>query len=62
MVFSIGEKIICRDEDCDGVYFIGEIVDIWRNSKEMVTGYFAALDSGKYININPDYIQVANNN
>ena len=61
MELSIGEKIICRDEDCDGVYFIGEIVDIWRNSREMVTGYFAALNSGKYVNINPDYIKVTFN-
>jgi hypothetical protein len=62
MELSIGEKIICKDEDCDGVYFVGEIVDIWRNSKEMITGYFAALNSGKYVNINPDYIKVAYNN
>ena len=61
MELSIGEKIICRDEDCGGVYFIGEIVDIWRNSKEMVTGYFATLNSGKYVNINPDNIKVAFN-
>ena len=40
MELNIGEKIICRDEDCDGVYFVGEIVDIWRNSKEVITGYF----------------------
>ena len=59
MELSIGEKIICRDEDCDGVYFIGEIVDIWRNSKEMITGYFTALNSGKYVNINPDHIKLA---
>ena len=62
MELSIGEKIICRDEDCDGVYFIGEIVDIWRNSREMITGYFTALNSGKYVNINPDNIKMAINN
>jgi hypothetical protein len=62
MELNIGEKIICKDEDCDGVYFIGEIVDIWRNSKEMITGYFTALNSGKYVNINPDNIKLAINN
>lgn len=60
MELSVGEKIICKDDDYDGVYFIGEIVDIWRNSREMITGYFATLNSGKYVNINPDYIQAAN--
>ena len=60
MEFSIGEKIIYKDEDNNGVYFIGEIVDIWRNSKEMITGYFTALNSGLYVNINPDYLEVAN--
>ena len=62
MELSIGDKIICRDEDCDGVYFFGEIVDIWQNSKEMITGYFTALNSGKYVNIDPDCIQLAVNN
>ena len=61
MEFSIGEKIIYKDEDSDGVYFIGEIVDIWRNSKEMITGYFAALNSGLYVNINSDHLEMANN-
>ncbi len=62
MELSIGEKIICRDEDCDGVYFVGEIVDIWRNSKEVIIGYFTALNSGKYVNINPNFIEAAINN
>ena len=62
MELSIGDKIICRDEDCDGVYFFGEIVDIWQNSKEMITGYFTALNSGKYVNIDPDCIKQAVNN
>ena len=62
MELSIGEKIICKDEDRDGVYFVGEIVDIWRNNKEMITGYFTALNSGKYVNINPDCFKAAINN
>jgi UDP-2,3-diacylglucosamine pyrophosphatase LpxH len=60
MEFSIGEKIIYKDEDNDGVYFIGEIVDVWRNRKEMITGYFAALNSGLYVNIDPDYLEAVN--
>jgi len=62
MEFSIGEKIIYKDEDNNGVYFIGEIVDVWRNSKEMITGYFTALNSGLYVTIDPEYIKVASNN
>ena len=60
MEFSIGEKIIYKDEDKDGVYFIGEIVDVWRNRKEMITGYFAALNSGLYVNIDPEYLEAVN--
>ena len=58
MVIKIGDRIIYRDEDQDGVYFIGEIVDIWRNSKNKVIGYFAALNSGLYVHIEPNYLSV----
>jgi UDP-2,3-diacylglucosamine pyrophosphatase LpxH len=61
MEFNIGEKILYKDEDSDGVYFVGEIVDIWRNSKEMITGYLAALNSGLYVNINPNQLKAVNN-
>jgi hypothetical protein len=39
------------------VYFIGEIVDIWRNSRDKIIGYFAALNSGLYVPIAPGYIK-----
>jgi hypothetical protein len=58
MVIKIGDRIIYRDEDRDGVYFLGEIVDIWRNSKNKITGYFAALNSGLYVHIEPSYLRV----
>ena len=61
MELNIGEKIIYKDEDNNGVYFIGEIVDVWRNSKEKITGYFTALNSGLYVNINPDHLELVNN-
>ena len=56
MAVNIGDRIIYRDEDRDGVYFFGEIVDIWRNSKNKITGYLAALNSGLYVHIEPHYL------
>ena len=56
MVINIGDKILYRDEDRGGVYFIGEIVDIWRNSRDIIISYFAALNSGQYVPIEPNYI------
>jgi hypothetical protein len=58
MAMKIGDRIIYRDEDRDGVYFFGEIVDIWRNSKDKITGYLAALNSGLYVHIEPNYLRV----
>ncbi|MBN2075037.1 MAG: hypothetical protein JW762_05755 [Dehalococcoidales bacterium] len=57
MEIKIGDRIIYKDEDNNGVYFIGEIVDIWRNSREKITGYFAALNSGIYVHIKADYLK-----
>lgn len=57
MESKIGDRIIYKDEDNDGVYFIGEIVDIWRNSRCKIVGYFATLNSGLYVHINPDYLK-----
>ncbi|HEY93426.1 MAG TPA: hypothetical protein G4O15_00615 [Dehalococcoidia bacterium] len=59
MVINIGDRIIYRDEDQDGVYFFGEIVDIWRNSRDKIIGYLAALNSGLYVRIEPNYLSVA---
>jgi len=57
MIINIGDKILYRDEDRGGLYFIGEIVDIWRNSRDKIIGYFAALNSGLYVPIAPNYIK-----
>ena len=59
MEIKIGDKILYKDEDRGGVYFIGEIIDIWRNSRDKIVGYFAALNSGLYVHIQPNYIKVA---
>ena len=58
MEIKIGDRIIYRDEDRGGVYFIGEIVDIWRNSRDRIIGYLAELNSGLYVHIKPNYIFV----
>jgi hypothetical protein len=54
MAINIGDKIIYRDEDRDGKYVAGEIVDIWVNDRDTIIGYFAALDSGLYVHIKPN--------
>lgn len=59
MEIKIGDRIIYKDEGRDGVYFIGEIVDIWRNNKDKVVGYFAALNSGLYVQIKPGCLKIA---
>jgi hypothetical protein len=58
MVIKIGDRIIYRDEDRDGVYYFGEIVDIWRNGKNKIIGYLAALNSGLYVHIEPNYLSL----
>jgi hypothetical protein len=57
MESKIGDRIIYKDEDKYGAYFIGEIVDIWRNSRDKIIGYLAALNSGLYVHIKPKFLK-----
>ena len=52
MTFNVGDRV-AYEEDIDGKYLLGEIVDIWKNSREKITGYFVALDSGIYVQFLP---------
>ena len=52
MTFNVGDRVV-YEEDIDGKYLLGEIVDIWKNSREKITGYFVALDSGIYVQFLP---------
>lgn len=54
MEFSIGDRIQYKNENGNGTYLIGEIVDIWKNTRDIITGYFATLDTGEFIHIQPD--------
>ena len=54
MTINIGDRIIYKDEDRDGEYETGEIVDIWRNSRDTIIGYFTVLNSGLYVHIKPN--------
>lgn len=56
MKIQIGDRIIYRDEERDGVYFLGKIVDIWMNNRDKIIGYLAELNSGLYVHIQPNYI------
>ena len=52
MTFNVGDRVV-YEEDIGGKYLLGEIVDIWKNSREIITGYFVALDSGTYVQFLP---------
>jgi hypothetical protein len=52
MTFNIGDAI--KYEDGSGKYLLGEIIDIWKNSSQIITGYFAILDSGEFVHIQPE--------
>ena len=53
MAFTIGDRVIYEGEDIDGEYLKGEIVDISKNSRDMITSYFVILDSGLYVQFKP---------
>ena len=53
MAFTIGDRVIYEGEDIDGEYLKGEIVDISKNSRDMITSYFVVLDSGLYVQFKP---------
>lgn len=53
MAFKVGDRVIYEGDDIDGVYLQGEIVDIAKNSRDMITSYFAVLDSGLYVQFKP---------
>jgi len=54
MEFNIGDRIQYIHENNDGSRLKAEVVDIWKNSTDRVIGYFASLDSGEYVHIQPD--------
>jgi hypothetical protein len=54
MEFNIGDRIKYSNTNENGGYLLGEVVDIWKNSSEIITGYFAILESGEFVQIQPD--------
>lgn len=57
MEFNIGDRIRYNSENGNGSFLRGEIVDIWKNNKDAITGYFATLDSGVFVQIQPDNLR-----
>ena len=53
MAFNIGDRVVYEGEDIDGEYLQGEIIDIAKNSRDMITSYFVVLDSGLYVQFKP---------
>ena len=53
MAYNIGDRIIYKGEDINGEYLEGEIVDVAKNSRDIITSYFAVLDSGLYVQFKP---------
>ncbi len=56
MEFSIGDRIKYNGNG-NGGFLKGEIVDIWKSNKNTITGYFATLDSGVFVHIQPDSLK-----
>jgi hypothetical protein len=57
MEFNIGDRIKYTSENGNGSFLKGEIVDIWKNNKDAIIGYFATLDSGIFVHIQPDSLK-----
>ena len=53
MAFEIGDNVIYEGEKIDGEYLQGEIVDIAKNDRDMITSYFAVVNSGLYVQFRP---------
>ena len=53
MAYNIGDRVIYKGEDINGEYLKGEIVDIAKNNRDIITSYFAVLDSGLYVQFKP---------
>ena len=53
MAFNIGDRIIYEGEDVNGEYLQGEIIDIAKNSRDIITSYFAVLTAGLYVQFRP---------
>jgi hypothetical protein len=53
MAFDIGDRVIYEGEDIDGTYLQGKIVNVAKNSRDIITSYFAVLDSGLYVQFKP---------
>ena len=53
MAFNIGDRVLYEGEDIDGAYLQGEIIDVAKNSSDMITSYFVVLDSGLYVQFKP---------
>lgn len=49
MSFKIGDRVVYEEKDNNGECIQGEIVDIWRSTRNAITNYFVTLDSGIYI-------------
>ena len=53
MAFNISDRVIYEGEDINGEYLQGEIVDIAKNDRDMITSYFAVLTAGLYVQFRP---------
>ena len=55
MELSIGDQIVYEDP-YDGS-FKGQIIEIWKNDNEKITGYFAVTNSGLYVHFKPNSLE-----
>ena len=55
MELSIGDQIVY--EDPYGGSFKGQIIEIWTNDNEAITGYFAVTNSGLFVHFKPTSLE-----
>ncbi len=55
MELNIGDNIVY--EDSYGDSFKGNIIEIWKNDNEEITGYFAITNSGIYVHFKPHSLE-----
>ena len=53
MTLEVGDKIIYDVNVTGGKRITGEIAVIWKNKRNMITSYFASLDSGLIVQFRP---------
>jgi len=53
MTLDVGDKVIYDTKVTDGKCITGKIAVIWKNRRDIITSYFAILDTGFMVQFRP---------